>query len=63
MLNEYGVKGRLMKVIQALYAGSEACVRVGERMSGWFPISQGVRQGCVLSLWLFNVFMNRIMGR
>ena len=25
-------------------------------MPGWFPISQGVRQGCVLSPWLFDVF-------
>ena len=30
VLNEYGVKGRLMKAIQALYARSEGCVRVGE---------------------------------
>ena len=30
-------------------------------LSGWFPISQGVRQGCVLSSWLFNVFIDRIM--
>ena len=51
-----------MKAIQSLYAGSQACVRViGGRLSEWFPISQGVRQGCVLSPWLFNVFMDRIM--
>ena len=30
-------------------------------MSGWFPITQGVRQGCVMSPWLFNVFMDGIM--
>ena len=30
-------------------------------LSGWFPISQGVRQDCVLSPWLFNVFIDRIM--
>ena len=55
------VKGNLMKAIRSLYAGSQACVRVGGRLSEWFPISQGVRQGCVLSPWLFNVFMDRIM--
>ena len=61
MLDEYGVKGNLMKAIRSLYAGSQACVRVGGRLSEWFPISQGGRQGCVLSSWLFNVFMDRIM--
>ena len=61
VLDEYGVKGKLMRAIRSLYKGSEACVRVGGMLSGWFPISQGVRQGCVLSPWLFNVFMDRIM--
>ena len=27
----------------------------------WFSISQGVREGCVLSPWLFNVLMDRVM--
>ena len=61
VLGEYGVKGNLMKAIRSLYEGSQACVRVGGRLSEWFSISQGVRQGCVLSPWLFNVFMDRVM--
>ena len=61
VLDEYGVKGNLMKAIRSLYARSQACVRVGGKLSEWFSISQGVRQGCVLSPWLFNVFMDRIM--
>ena len=48
-----------MKAIQSLYAGHQACVRVGGRLSEWFSISQG--QSCVLSPWLFNVFMDRVM--
>ena len=61
VLDEYGVKGKLMRAIWSLYEGSEACVRFGGMLSGWFPISQGVRQGCVLSPWLFNVYMDRMM--
>ena len=26
-------------------------------MSEWFPVKVGLRQGCVMSTWLFNVYM------
>ena len=29
--------------------------------SDWFEVEQGVRQGCVLSLWLFNLYMDTIV--
>ena len=37
MLAEYGVKGKFMKAVQSLYAGIQACIRVGGKLSGWFP--------------------------
>ena len=55
VLKEYGVKGRLLRAIRSLYKKSEACVRVKDKLSGWFPITQGVRQGYVMSPWLFIV--------
>ena len=63
VLEEYGVTGRLLRAIRSLYEKSEACVRVKDELSrcNWFPISQGVRQGCVMSPWLFNVFMDKIV--
>ena len=30
-------------------------------MSEWFPVNVGLRQGCVMSPWLFNVYMNRVV--
>ena len=61
VLGEYGVKGRLLRAIRSLYKKSEACVRVKDELSDWFPITQGVRQGSVMSPWLFNVFMDKIV--
>ena len=58
---EYGVKGRLLRAIRSLYEKSEACVRVKDELSGWVLISEGVRQGCVMSAWLFNVFMDKMV--
>ncbi len=35
---------------------SKACVRVGNGVSDWFLVQVGLRQGCVMSPWLFNLY-------
>ena len=44
-----------------LYAGQEATVRTGHGTTDWFQIGKGVRQGCILSLCLFNFYAEHIM--
>ena len=44
-----------------LYAGQEATVRTGHGTTDWFQIGKGVRQGCILSLCLFNLYAEYIM--
>ena len=39
-----------------LYAGQEGIVRTGHGTTDWFQIGKGVRQGCILSPCLFNVY-------
>lgn len=39
----------------------EACVRVEGELSESFALGVGVRQGCVMSPWLFNIFMDGCM--
>ena len=38
-----------------------ACVSVQGQKSDWFGVGQGVRQGCTMSPWLFNIFMDNIV--
>ena len=61
ILSMYGISGQLMKAIQSLYERSEACVRVCREESEWFKVGVGLRQGCVMSPWLFNLFMDGVM--
>ncbi len=61
MLKKYGVGGQLLKGIQAFYREANACVRVGGEFSESFTVGVGVRQGCVMSPWLFNIFMDGCM--
>ena len=57
----YGVGGRLLKGVQSFYDDSKACVRSENGISEWFSVNVGLRQGCVLSPWLFNVYMDGVV--
>ena len=42
-----------MRAIQSVLV-PRVCVRASGKMSGWFPITKEVRQGCVISPWLLG---------
>ena len=51
----------MLKAVQSFYVDSRACVRVGNDVSKWFLVNVGLRQGCVISPWLFNVYMDGVV--
>ncbi len=40
---------------------TRACVTVVNDVSDWFPVRVGLRQGCVMSHWLYNVYMDGVV--
>ena len=56
MLHECGVDGYLIRSMSSLYNISRACVRLGSRVGEYFEVRMGLRQGCVMSPWLFIIF-------
>ena len=61
ILQEMRILGHLAYFLRNLYAGQEATVRTGHATTDWFQIGKGVRQGCILSLCLFNLYAEYIM--
>ena len=47
--------------MRKLYAGQEGTVRTGCEITDWFQIGKGLRQGCILSSCLFNLYAEYIM--
>ena len=58
VLRMYDVGGKLLNGIKSMYVNSLACVRVKGGESEHFRINSGVRQGFIMSLWFFNVYMD-----
>ena len=48
-------------LLRNLYAGQEATVRNRRGITDWFQIGKGIRQGCILSPCLFNLYAEYIM--
>ena len=61
ILKEMGIPDHLTCLLRYLYAGHEATVRTGHGTTDWFQIGKGVCQGCILSLCLFNFYVEYIM--
>ena len=61
ILQEIGIPDHLTCPLRNLYAGQEATVRTGHGTTDWFQIRKGVFQGCILSLCLFNLYVEYIM--
>ena len=60
ILKEMGIPDHLTCLLRNLYAGQGATVRTGHGATDWFQIGKGVRQGCILSPCLFNLYAEYI---
>ena len=61
ILKEMGIPDHLICLLRNLYAGLEATVRTGHGTTDWFQIGKRVRQDCIVSPCLFNLYAEYIM--
>ena len=63
ILGSYGIPSKMVRVIAGVYEGFECAVIDGSETSDWFKIKSGVKQGCVMSGFLFLLALDWIMKR
>ena len=61
ILKEMGIPNHLTCLLRNLYAGQDATIRTGHETTDLFQTRKGVRQGCILSSCLFNLYAEYIM--
>ena len=60
-MKKYNISTNLIRVIKNLYDKATSAVLFNSNIGDWFRTTVGVRQGCLLSPTLFNIFLERIM--
>ena len=57
-----GIKGKMWRVVRSLYNDNRSCIFLDGKCSEYFPINQGVAQGCTLSPTLFLIYINGLLS-
>ena len=60
-LKKMGTQNHLTCLLRNPYAGQEATVRTLYGTTDWFRIEKGVQQGCLLSPWIFKLYVKHTM--
>ena len=62
-LQQLGIRGRFLNTIRYIYGNTKCAIKLGDKLTQFFPCKQGVRQGDPLSPTLFNLFLNDLFER
>jgi hypothetical protein len=60
-LQDLGINGQMYRALVSLYKNVESCVRLNGLRTNWFAVNCGLKQGCLLSPLLFNLFINDLV--
>ena len=57
-LESYGINGKMFQSLQSLYRNVKCVVKLNYLKTDWFSVKSGLKQGCILSTLLFNLYLN-----
>ena len=63
LLKHIGMDCKVVKVLEDFYKNNEVKFTLGTVNTGWIKNNVGVRQGCVMSPTLFNIYLEELLTR
>lgn len=60
-LESLGISSKMLNALYSIYNKVQACVKLNGNLTEWFEVTSGLKQGCVLSPLLFNIFINSLV--
>ncbi|MES9879586.1 MAG: reverse transcriptase family protein, partial [Sedimenticola sp.] len=61
-LLEFGIHGKFLRIIMNCYQNNYSCVLVNGMKSEVFPVMQGVRQGGIISTWMYLLYVDELLN-
>ena len=60
-LERLGISSKMLRALKSLYNNVQSCIKLNGFLSEWFPVNTGLKQWCVISPLLFNIFINDLI--
>ena len=62
-LLDYNINGKFYECLTMIYCKDHVCVKIGHQVTDSFQANRGVKQGCILSPLLFNIYLSDLQAK